>query len=453
MMDLKEKKVVVVGLKKTGVALCEFLAKRGARVVATDQSDEKALSPFIDKIRRLEISMELGEHRKRTFETADLVILSPGVPHTIAPIAAALAKNIPVMGEIELAYRFISTPIVAVTGTNGKTTVTELLGNMFRCSGKKTFVGGNIGNPLIGYVDQEETADVVVAEVSSFQLDTISSFRPDVGILLNITDDHLDRYENFDAYAASKMRLFSNQTKTDFAVLNSADPVVKPLLSGIRAKMLNFSSAGPSEYGAMINGTFIECRIPDLPIHRLDIKDGHLIGDHNTENISAACLGALAAGCSIEGIRDAIRRFKGLAHRLEYVDTVGGVAFYDDSKATNVDAVIKAIDTFDSPIVLIMGGRDKGGNFHLLKNCIRRRVKQLIVMGEAKTVISSVLERQVTTTEAAGMADAVEKAAAAAESGDVVLLAPGCASFDMYDSYAHRGDVFKNAVGRLRARG
>lgn len=453
MMDLRNKNVVVVGLGKTGVALSEFLVKRGARVVATDLSDEKGLSGFIDKIRRLDISLELGMHRIKTFETADLVILSPGVPHTIEPVNAALAKNIPVMGEVELASRFIKTPIVAVTGTNGKTTTTELLGTMFRCSGKKTFVGGNIGNPLIGYADQEEKADIIIAEVSSFQLDTTSLFRPDVGILLNVTDDHLDRYDGFDAYVSSKMRLFSNQTDEDIAVLNAADPVVSPFLPGIRSKILNFNASDPDEYGAVLKRDFIEYHMPCLPIQRLCLSDRHLIGKHNAENIAAAGLGALAAGCSIEEIREAVKQFKGLAHRLEYVDTVNGVAFYDDSKATNVDAVIKAIDTFDSPIVLIMGGRDKGGNFHLLKKYICRRVKHLIVMGEAKKVISSVLERQAPATVAEDMADAVAKASQAAESGDVVLLSPGCASFDMYDSYAHRGDAFKSAVRKLGSRG
>jgi UDP-N-acetylmuramoylalanine--D-glutamate ligase len=446
MMELRKKTVVVVGLKKSGAALCRFLVNRGARVVATDLSDGKEIAPFIDRVLPMNIKLELGVHRTETFEAADLIVLSPGVPHTIDPVKAALAKNIPVMGEVELAGRYIEEPIIAVTGTNGKTTTTELLGSMFRCSGKKTFVGGNIGNPLVGYADREEKADVVVAEVSSFQLDTTSTFRPSVGILLNITDDHLDRYDSFDAYASSKMRLFSNQTREDHAVLNTSDPVVGPHLAGIRSTVLNFNASDPKEYGAVMDKEYITCRMPDLPVRQVDVSGRRLIGKHNDQNIAAACLGALAAGCSAEGIACAVNRFAGLSHRMEHVDTINGVAFYDDSKATNVDAVIKAIDTFDSPVVLIMGGRDKGGNFDLLKDVVRRRVKQLVVMGEAKGTISSVLENRVPTTTAGDMADAVAKAGEAAKSGDIVLLSPGCASFDMFNSYAHRGEVFTQEV-------
>ncbi|MFO7965026.1 MAG: UDP-N-acetylmuramoyl-L-alanine--D-glutamate ligase [Desulfobacterales bacterium] len=451
-MDLRNKKVVVVGLKRTGVSLSEFLVQRGAAVVATDLSDGRDIGLFLDKIRRPGVSLELGKHRISTFETADLVILSPGVPHNIPAVEAARAKYVPVMGELELASRFIETPIVAVTGTNGKTTTTELLGSMFRCSGKSVFVGGNIGNPLIEYVNQKTPVDIVVAELSSFQLDTAWSFRPDVGVVLNITDDHLDRYDDFNAYAASKMKLFTNQTAADTAVLNAADPVVHPFLNTIRSRILHFDAVCAKEPGAVIQKGHIDYRLPGLPVQRVSVNGSSLIGSHNVQNIAAAGLAALAAGCTVEGIAEAVTRFKGLPHRMEFVKTLNGVHFYNDSKATNVDAVVKALESFAPSVLLIMGGRDKGGNFNLLKEAVHRRVKQLIVLGETKSAISDALGKETFTIAAADMDEAVAKAFETAAAGDTVLLSPGCASFDMFDGYAHRGDTFKKAVEKLESK-
>jgi UDP-N-acetylmuramoylalanine--D-glutamate ligase len=451
MMELEKKNVLVVGLKRTGVALAQFLAGRHARVTITDLSDEKNLSPYIEKIRNIDITFELGRHRDETFTAADLIVLSPGVPHTLLPIQKARAKNVSVMGEIELAYGFIREPIVAVTGTNGKTTTTELLGEILRHSGKKVFVGGNIGNPLIGYVDQPEKADIVVAEVSSFQLDTIRTFRPAVGVLLNITDDHLDRYDSFSGYAASKMQIFAHQRPSDKAILNAADPVVLPYLKGIHGQVLNFNAASISEFGSTIEKDYIGFHPDGLKNHKLDLAGVLLKGRHNLENISAAGLAAMAAGCTLDDIRSAIAGFRGLSHRVEYVKTVHGVKFFDDSKGTNVDAVKKAIETFDEPIVLIMGGRDKGGNFSLLKECVEKQVKHLVAMGEAGNIILSVLKGSAKTSLATDMKDAVEQAVRVAAPGDVVLLSPGCASFDMFESYARRGDAFKKAVNGMGA--
>jgi UDP-N-acetylmuramoylalanine--D-glutamate ligase len=451
MMELENKNVLVVGLKRTGVALAQFLAGRHARVVITDLSDEKSLSPFIEKIRNPGIRFELGRHPDEIFLSADLIVLSPGVPHSIAPIQKARANNIPVVGEIELAYRFIQEPIVAVTGTNGKTTTTELLGAICRRSGKKVFVGGNIGNPLIGYVDQPEKADIVVAEISSFQLDTTDTFRPAVGVLLNITDDHLDRYDGFDAYAASKMRIFSQQGPSDKAILNASDPVVIPFLKEVKGQILNFNAAHIFEPGSSIQKDHIGFHPGGSDNRKLDLAGVLLKGKHNLENISAAGLAAMAVGCTLEDIRSVLGEFKGLSHRVEYVKTVHGIKFFDDSKGTNVDAVKKAIETFDEPIVLIMGGRDKGGNFSLLKEGVRNRVKHLVAMGEAQDVISSALKGCARTSRAKDMKDAVAQAAEAAAPGDVVLLSPGCASFDMFESYARRGDAFKIAVNGIDA--
>jgi len=450
MLELAGKKIVIAGLGRTGVAVAKFLVKRHAMVTITDLADEEKLAPFIAMVRKLDIEVQLGEHKNKTFENADLVIVSPGVPHTISPILRATAKNIPVMGEIELAYRFIEEPIVAVTGTNGKTTTTELIGKMLLHSGIKTFVGGNIGNPLIGYVDQGEKAQVIVAEVSSFQLDTIETFTPKVGVLLNITDDHLDRYKDFNAYAAAKARLFMNQGPADVAVLNRSDPFIHTISKQVKSRKWYFNLEDENEEGALIQPDKIILRFHPNHQQWIDTKDIRLLGRHNVENICAASLGALAADGTVEGIQFALKQFNGLAHRLEYVDSINGVKYVDDSKATNVDSVKKALETFENPIVLIMGGQDKGGNFQTLRNCLSRRAKKLIVMGEAKDIISSALEGTVPITPSSGMEDAVIKAREASASGDVVILSPGCSSFDMYENYARRGESFRQAVKQVR---
>ncbi len=439
-MELYNKKFVVAGLGISGVASARFLKNRGASVTVTDRADEQSLGAYIPMMRELGISLELGEHRIESFEHADTVVLSPGVPHTVAPVKAAMAKGIPVIGEIELASRFIAEPIIAVTGTNGKTTVTTLVGKMLESSGFKVFVGGNIGNPLIAYADRGDKADKVVAEISSFQLDTIDTFRPRVGVLLNITDDHLDRYPDFMAYAGSKARIFENQTEDDVAVLNMDDPAVMEVTQNIRSRKVPFGFAQGSGFGENYPSPLTSYPSP-------------LIGKHNAENVSAACLAALAAGATREGIQSALDHFKGLPHRIAYVAEIAGVRYFDDSKGTNTDAVIKALDCFDFPVILIMGGRGKGGSggngFQVLKEAVAQKVKQLIVMGETKKELKSVLGNSVLTTTASSMEDAVEQAHRAAVSGDTVLLSPACSSFDMFRSYAERGERFCQAVKKM----
>ena len=451
MYDLKNKRVLVVGLKRSGVALCRFLSEQNAEIMVTDMAGREDLSAHIDAIQHLDIELELGRHQDETFESADLILLSPGVPHTIGPVKKAMAKGVPVVGEMEFASWFIEAPIVAVTGTNGKTTTTELIGRMLKASGIKTFVGGNIGTPLIEYAGRKEQTDVVVAEVSSFQLDTIRFFRPRVGILLNITDDHLDRYDDFTAYVSSKGRIFMNQGPEDTAVLNAGDPVLATIVNQIKSRVLDFNQTNTQKKGAVIlkNGIFI--RFKEKEEIFLDCKEIALRGRHNMENIAASSLGALAAGGTVEGIVSTLKHFKGLAHRLEYVCDKNGVEFYDDSKATNVDAVKKAVETFDVPVVMIMGGRDKGGDFHLLENCLSQRVKKLIVIGEASQIISRAFAGLFPIVPAADMVDAVNQAYEGTQSGEVVLLSPGCASFDMFDNYAMRGEAFKQAVFDIKA--
>ena len=457
-MELAEKNIAVVGLGKTGIALARFLKKRGAAVVATDMAAEKDLGPQVQELRQMGITLELGRQSPEVFQQTDLIVLSPGVPHTIEPVVRAQQRGTLVVGEIELASRFIKEPIVAVTGTNGKTTTTELLGDMLKRSGLDVFVGGNIGNPLIGYLDQAQPADVIVAEISSFQLDTIETFKPHIGVLLNITADHLDRYPDFEAYTASKMRLFENQYPSDIAVLNGSDPLVRSLTTGLKNIKLIYPEPGQNEDGAVINGNQIYFQINNSgPLNldgqnqwSLNLSDIKLRGRHNLENACAAGLAAIAAGARPEAIRETLDRFHGGAHRLEYLDTIQDVAYFNDSKATNVDAVIKAVRSFSQPVVLIMGGLDKGSNFEPLKEILPRHIKNLIVMGHAAGLIRTALENLTPTITATSMADAVNQAQKVVSPGEVVLLSPGCASFDMYDSYAQRGEDFRKEVLKLK---
>jgi UDP-N-acetylmuramoylalanine--D-glutamate ligase len=465
MMNLKDKKIVVVGLGRTGLATARFLHQKGARVLVADTADETQLGDPVRVLREMGVALELGPHRTASFQDADLIVVSPGVSHTIEPIEQARSLGIPLMGEVELASRFIKEPIVAVTGTNGKTTTTELLGQMLKNSGISVFVGGNIGNPLIEYAGSDQKNQVVAAEISSFQLDTIDSFRAQVSVLLNISADHLDRYPNFEAYADSKMRIFSNQQAGDVAVLNGSDPLIRTKTKAIKSQRLFFPALEADEQGAVLNGKRIilnldklkriqpEIRIPHSAFRiqeYLDIAKIRLLGRHNFENACAASLAALASGATLEGIQKTLDHFKGLAHRLELIGTVNGVDYYNDSKATNVDGVIRALDSFSKPVVLLMGGRDKGSDFSVLRDHIRAHAKELIVMGEAAEAIRAALGQLLPTKVAASMQEAVTAAFEDADPEDVVLFSPGCASFDWYSNYAERGDDFRRAVEEIK---
>ncbi|MEJ2219979.1 MAG: UDP-N-acetylmuramoyl-L-alanine--D-glutamate ligase [Desulfobacterales bacterium] len=467
MMNLKDKKIVVVGLGRTGLATARFLHQKGARVLVADTADETQLGDPVRVLREMGVALELGPHRMASFQDADLIVVSPGVSHTIEPIEKARSLGIPLMGEVELAARFIEEPIVAVTGTNGKTTTTELLGQMLKNSGISVFVGGNIGNPLIEYAGSGPKKQVVVAEISSFQLDTIERFRAQVSVLLNISADHLDRYPDFEAYADSKMRVFSNQQADDVAVLNGSDPLIRTKTKAIKSQRLFFPAIENDEQGAVLNGKRIilnltrlkriqsTIRIPHSAFRiqeYLDIAKIRLLGRHNFENACAASLAALASGATLEGIQKTLDHFKGLAHRLELIATVNGVEYYNDSKATNVDGVIRALDSFSKPVVLLMGGRDKGSDFSVLRDHIRAHAKELIVMGEAAEAIRAALGQLLPTKDAASMQEAVTTAFEDAAPEDVVLFSPGCASFDWYSNYAERGDDFRRAVEEIKKR-
>jgi UDP-N-acetylmuramoylalanine--D-glutamate ligase len=454
-MEIEGKHILVVGMARSGLAVARFLKSRTARVTVTDQAPERGLGAYLDEARQMGLELELGGHRLETFASADLIVISPGVPHRIAPLEYARSKGIPVIGEIELAARFIRKPIVAVSGTNGKTTTTELLGRILTASGMRVFVGGNIGNPLIRIAGKDDDLDLIVAEISSFQLDTCESFRPRVAVLLNITPDHLDRYASMDDYAASKGRLFMNQGAGDYAVCHGLDARVQAQCGGLRSRLLNFYPQPPHD-GAAAPGAVVTPRqvivdIPEVIQGRIDLTRSALIGPHNRENIAAATLAALAAGATLSAVQQTVDEFQAPAHRLEPAGTVGGVHFIDDSKATNVDAVVRALECFERPVVLIMGGRNKGYDFTALFEHVRTRAKKLIVIGEARAEILQALSpAPAQGAEAAdNMAQAVQRAFAAALPGDTVLLSPACASFDMFANYAERGDVFRRSVEAL----
>ncbi len=462
-MNLEGKHIAVVGLGVSGEATARFLNRRGAVVTATDDSISERLKNVSEKLSAEGISVKLGGSGADCFDKADMIVISPGVPHTLAPFERARQRGIPVLGEIELASRFVKAPVAAVTGTNGKTTVTTLLGEMLERSGLKTFVGGNIGYPLIEYADGDQRADLVVLELSSFQLDTIDSFRAHVSVVLNVTDDHMDRYPDFKAYADSKGRIFENQTSGDFAVLNGSDAVVKNMADRIGARKLFFSRESMESLGfgndfAVVRagngsaGPRMNIRFDGRKSLDLDMSIFTPVGIHNLENAASAALAALAAGGTAEGVVSALRDFKGLPHRLQRVALVRGVEFINDSKATNTDAAVKAIETFDRPQVVIMGGRDKDGDFTALKEVVRKKVRRLILIGEAAEKLEGVLTGCAPIAKAFSMEDAVNKAFETSVPGDVVLLAPACASFDMYENYKKRGEDFGRAATLLASR-
>lgn len=360
----------------------------------------------------------------------------------------------PITGEIELASCFVKTPMVAITGTNGKTTTTQLTGKILAHSGCQVFVGGNIGKPLIGYADSDQEADVVVVEVSSFQLDTVQTFHPRVGVLLNVSDDHLDRYANFDAYKRSKQRIFKNLSGDDVAVYSGDDQRVNKMGDQSACRRLPFSGEQDplvnAAEGAFIQPQGINLNMSEVGSVFMDTAPFKMKGPHNQANLAAAALAALAAGGTLKGVDYTLKHFEGPAHRMAYVTTISGVDYYDDSKGTNTDAVVKALSSFDAPVVLILGGRSKDTDFKALAEPIRKGVRHLVAIGETTALIRQQLGELVAFSAAESMAEAVHIASAQAVAGGVVLLSPACASFDMYNSYAERGDDYQHQVMKLK---
>ncbi len=447
-IDLKDKKVLVVGLAKTGLATAKFLKTKGSIVSTTEMGSREEMKGAVQELEGMDITMEWGGHCKEAFLRQDLIVVSPGVDLAIEPIQAAMKKGVRVISEIELAYRFIDVPLVAVTGTNGKTTTTLLIGEMLKEGGKRVGVGGNIGEPLILFADGGNQWEVLVAEISSFQLEAIEAFRPRVAVLLNITEDHLDRYPRYEDYIEAKIRIFTNQNSGDVAVLNRDDPIVMEYGTTVKAKKVFFSLKERLEEGAFSNNQNIVLRLgkkeEDYSLARASLK-----GIHNVENMMAALTTARIFGCSKKAIEAVLSRFEGLEHRLEFVREIEGVRFYNDSKGTNVGSVVKSLQSFSEPIVLIAGGKDKKGDLTPLRELIRSRVKQLILIGEAKERMGRELGRLTDTAMAKNMKEAVTLAYQSAKKGEVVLLSPACSSFDMFKDYKERGKVFKEAVFRL----
>jgi UDP-N-acetylmuramoylalanine--D-glutamate ligase len=448
-MELRGQRTLVVGLARTGVALARFLGEAGARVAVTDQAPAAELAEARRALADLDISEELGIPQPARVYDYDLILLSPGVPPELPWLKAARRAGVPVWGELELAHRFITIPIIAVSGTNGKTTATTLVGKFLAAGGFKPLVGGNIGTPLISLVAQQWEADFLVLEVSSFQLDTAPHFHPRAAALLNITPDHLDRYPDFAAYAASKAGLFRCQTTGDLKVLNVDDPVMRALEQG-PSRLYRFSTLETLSSGAWVEDDDIRVKLASGQQERFPLQDILLPGRHNLENIMAALLLALDAGAAPAACREVLARFPGLPHRLEWVARIAGVDFYDDSKGTNVGAVARSLAFFDRPVILIAGGRDKDSDFSVLSPFIRDKVKALVLVGETKEHLARVWDGLAPVHPAADMAAAVSKAWELSRPGDVVLLSPACASFDMFRDYAQRGETFQQLVREVR---
>jgi UDP-N-acetylmuramoylalanine--D-glutamate ligase len=411
-------------------------------VTVTDMKERDALAPYLEQLQGLPINLELGRHEEYTFLTAELVVVSPGVPMDIGPIQLARIRKRRVISEIELASIFIDAPMVAITGTNGKTTTTTLTGEIFRACGFKTFVGGNIGNPLIELASSGAEAERVVAEISSFQLEGIISFHPRVAVLLNITEDHLDRYPSFREYAAAKARIFENLTRDDFAVLNMDDPMVAACAKGrLRGRIVPMSRLEEQAQGVFYRDGVITFRWDGVE-ERFPTAGYRLKGVHNLDNIMAALASALLMGCDAERARKAVEEFRGLPHRMELVAAMNGVEWYNDSKGTNVGSVVKSLESFEKGVTLIAGGRDKGGDYAPLAELVRERVEHMILIGEAREKIGSALGDLTDTRMAGSLEEAVEIARDLTLPGGVVLFSPACSSFDMFKNYEERGERF-----------
>ena len=447
-MDIANKRVLVVGLGKSGVASALFLKARGAKVTVSDTKSPAELKDAIPALLDAGIAVETGGHGERTFQGQDLIVVSPGVPVDAAPLVQARALGEKVIGEVELAAQFFPGNIVAITGSNGKTTTTTLAGEIISAGGYPAVVGGNIGTPAISLIEGSNAETIAVLEVSSFQLETIETFRARIAIILNITPDHLDRHRTFDAYTDAKARIFLNQQADDFAVLNADDPTCVKLAGRTRAQVFWFSRKKEVQQGAYVKDGRLLFRGPNGQQEIMLVSEVPLKGLHNVENVLAAiCAGALI-GVKPEQIRRAASRFKAVEHRLQYIATIRGVEYYNDSKATNVDATIKALESFPANIHLILGGKDKGSDYTVLNDLLRQRVKRVYTIGAAAAKIESQIKGP-DVVHAETLENAVKQAAHSAQAGDIVLLAPACASFDQFRSYEHRGQVFVEVVTTL----
>lgn len=447
-MDLKEKRALVVGLGRTGEAVCTFLLKRGARVRISEQKTSQELGHRFHFWQEKGVEIESGGHKLHSFLDASVIIPSPGVPY-LSELIEAKKKGIPILSEIEMAFRFLKGRVIGITGTNGKSTTATLAHKILTEGGFRSHLAGNIGVPLIQFVDRSHPDDLYVTELSSFQLKYVEKFRAAVSVILNVSADHLDWHTDFNDYYESKKNLLLKQKKEDTAILNRDDPRVWALRNLGDFQVYGFSQESNLKRGCWIQDDWI--MLADEKEKRL-MKSGEvpLLGAHNRENIMASALVGHVFGISPSIIKKSIKSFRGLEHRLEKVLAMGNVEFYNDSKATNVDATLKSVLSFDEPIILILGGRDKGGNFSLLKEPIKHRVKRIILIGEAKEKIEKSLNGTAPMMKASDLREAVHLAYSAALPKGVVLLAPGCTSFDMFQNFEERGKAFKTEVWALK---
>jgi UDP-N-acetylmuramoylalanine--D-glutamate ligase len=451
-MELKGKKVLVVGLGKSGLAAALFLRRRGAQVTVSDVRSAEALAKGIPALLEEGIMVEAGGHGLLTFRRQDLIVVSPGVPLDTPELVQVKSFGLPVISELELAARFLKGKMLAITGSNGKTTTTTLLGEILKEAGLPTLVGGNIGVPVVELIEDSTDETWSVLEVSSFQLESTVQFRPAIAVILNITPDHLDRHGSFENYAKAKERIFAAQTAEDCLVLNADNPAAEAAAARAAARVYRFSVEHAVPQGAWLEQGYVVYRASQdgateniMPLSGIPLK-----GTHNVENVLAAVCAARQAGAAGDVIRRAIENFRAVEHRLEYVATINGVEFYNDSKATNVDATAKAVAAFSGGIHLILGGKDKNSDYTQLIPLLRERVRAVYTIGSAAAKIESHLRGQVTLLSCETLDKAVTAAASAAHPGEVVLLAPACSSFDQFESYEHRGRVFKQLVAERK---
>jgi UDP-N-acetylmuramoylalanine--D-glutamate ligase len=451
-LEVEGKKVLIIGAARSGIACAKFLATRGATVALNDQKPFADWSPEAQALKSEGIGCIAGEVPGWLLDNIELVVVSPGVPIKSIPLRYAERAGAEVIGEVELASRYLKGRIVGITGSNGKTTTTALIGELLKDAGLKVQVGGNIGTPLISLVESSTDEGWTVVELSSFQLETIKDFHPTVAIVLNVTPNHMDRYESITDYAAAKHKIFMNQTPEDAAILNADDAIVSSWAKGLRAHVVEFSVARELAEGLFLRGDDLVSRTSAGEKVLARREEMSLRGRHNVENTLAALAAGLACGASPDSMRGTVSRFKPVEHRLEFVREIGGVQFYNDSKATSVDATVKALEAFANEpgqVVLIVGGKGKKAPYAPLAKLVSAKVRRLILIGEDADTIAKELGEFAAYERASDMHDAVDRALKAAQSGDIVLLAPACASFDMFESFEHRGKVFKNEVSSL----
>ncbi len=442
-MELKDRKMLVVGLGKTGKDTVNFLLGKGAQVRVSDSSPIEKISGEVKLLESRGVKVEAGEHAAETFLWAETIVLSPGVPFNVREVQIAMAQGIEVISEVELAWRFIDTPIIAITGSNGKTTTSTLIARILERDGQRVFLGANIGTPLIQIAEGADNFDILVLELSSFQLQGVQSFRPDVAIVLNISPNHLDHHESFDEYVESKMKIYSNQTGDDWFVYNGGDEVIKKYLPEVCSKKVPFGRRNKHE-GVTYNGSGITFRD-----HIYNLKETKLLGSHNVENIMAAIAGTVILGCNPLVIQEEIKTFDPLPHRNEFVREIEGAKFYNDSKSTSPAATLSALESLPRPIILIAGGKDKGVSFKPLKNIVREKVRFLILIGESKLRMKQEIGDGISCALAGSLKEALDITLQNMEGEDSVLFSPACSSFDMFTSYEDRGMKFKEIVENL----